>query len=345
MSTQEAALLEAHRNKTNGQFGERLHERPDIELGSDNHTRLLAFAGEQDASAEGRRLANQARLTAAALTVHAELPDADIVKLSKSGDSYRVAKVMDIHGQPMGQDEKDKVLEVFQEAGVRFIPAPLHLGEIRAWTPEGETPTSPRLSPKGRTVSVTMPDGSVITRTSSTRHYTHAVVATPRKPEVVREQIRKYISDDEAMLAAIEEALRQETLTIREDHRNASPGPDGVLKHIAYTVPGPRRYLAFCQGTSDRVVTGYSDADSKWHSGTCTVEEALTHSLKADRKSLEDRLKAGREVVASIDDGTYDPGPWAAISFSGSEYNATKSANTDQKYIKDKTLSVVPVDG
>lgn len=162
------------------------------------------------------------------------------------------------------------------------------------------------MNPAKRTFTIALADGAVASRTSR-NNYTHAVVASALIPDQVRRSTLQRIAEDELHIARLEKAL--ETMDVAV----VSRGIRGRAKNlnlegrVSWTL-----YTATLKGS------GPLDDDRKALSTWCNSEGFCSPAVHAQdqlatyarnklavlTKSLED----GRNRLAKLDAGTYDPG-------------------------------------
>jgi hypothetical protein len=83
-----------------------------------------------------------------------------------------------------------------------------------------------KTSPKGRTTTVTLPDGTVATRTSKTMVYTHAVVRSAEVPELVIANRENQIAYSEKIIKDIDDALVNPVFKISRRFNDRDRDPD-----------------------------------------------------------------------------------------------------------------------
>lgn len=214
------------------------------------------------------------------------------------------------------------------------------------------SPISPKVTSRGRTVYVTLPDGSVVDRTSKTREYTHAILCSPEDPAIVRAiktaDIKKYSADVAQYDAALAAPLK-----IRSKQLNRSVDPDvdyrgnpsyNSFEYTAYAADG-KTALATTRGNSKRELKGTYDAEGNYDvNRPGKLFDEMPGFLKAKRDQIQEWVENAEAVVKSIDDETYDPGSWSAWSFSASAANAGKTARSDGSRMPARSFHVVEID-
>ena len=339
-----------------GQYSFKTHGEAPVALGAagdDTITRLHEFADAQPGSTEGRGLANQARLSAAARNIHEGLPGAASFTLDKADGGYVVARAWDTRGYQLGEDDREYIVKHLREAGVGYIHTPVGLAEARQWEPDAVSPTSPKITSKGRTVFVTLPDGVVVDRTSKSNNYTHAIIASPENTDVVRklalveaDEHRKEVDDIDAALA--------EPLKIRSVQRVKTTGDPDVNhqgepvyynhEYRAYSTDG-KRLLKTLRGNSKQETQGAYDEDGKYHPDRIEkIFPAMKAALKERRNTVQGYVDKAMSTVEEIDNGTYNAGTWSAWGFSASAANAEKTARSSMNHAPARTFSAVEID-
>ena len=352
MNTQEKALIEAHRDKGSGQFGERHRPEADVTVGNPIAV-LENFIAAQPDTIEGRDRANRARISIAARTLAEKLPEAGTFTLEESDGDWTVSNAWNTRGWSLSAADRAVVDRELRAAGVAYTSAPVGLAGAREWTPDAITPTSPKVTSKGRTVYVTLPDGGVVDRTSKSRHYTHAVVATPEHPEAVIADRKKRAEEGRKLVADIDEALAAEKLTVKGKKRFRDKDPDigydgepcyNGCEFYAYAADG-KTVLAYVWGNSKGETRGGYGPDGEYDGDLpSTVRKDLRERLAEKRKLNLEAIERYEETIKEVQDGTYDLGTWSVYSFSGSAANAEKAARSSQGYTPTRHFSVMPVD-
>lgn len=215
------------------------------------------------------------------------------------------------------------------------------------------SPTSPKVTSKGRTVYVTLPDGRVATRTSKTREYSHAIVAHPEEPELVKAQAEARIRANEVDLARLDEALSADKLKVRTRTLSRRPDPDvgysgepsyNGFQYTAYSVDG-KHELADVRGNSKQEVKGTYDEEGNFDVHRMgKVFGALRTSMQEKRRLTQGYIDGATATIKAVDDGSYDLGSYEVSGFSASGVNADKAARANQGYMPTRRFSVQAID-
>lgn len=126
MNAQEAALIEANRNKGNGQFGERRRRAPELTLGAEdpaiarrermnNRTEQLLA----DLSV-ARRAVNNHRVAIAADELAAEGMAVGRVFIEGDNRSWWVSQAQDPDGGELSFDDAERIRRAMEDAGVEY---------------------------------------------------------------------------------------------------------------------------------------------------------------------------------------------------------------------------------
>lgn len=211
--------------------------------------------------------------------------------------------------------------------------------------------TSPKITSRGRTTNVTLPDGSVATRTSKSREYTHAVVLSPEVPELVIKNREATIRGAKADIAAREEALKDPKFKKRQRFRDdRNPDVDHKGEPVYY---GFEYFLMSADG-KERLeeIRG----NSTGHTQGCYDPESLDYDvrqvgrvipqLKLRTKLQMERAKASiteaEKDIEAVENGTYNLGSYSVASWSSRPDLANKAASQFSGWTRQTT--VVPVD-
>lgn len=207
------------------------------------------------------------------------------------------------------------------------------------------------LSTKRRTITVTLPDGHIATR-STKAAYTHAVIVSPEIPAKVKERTAEAVTQTLQTIADLQEALAADQLNIRGNNRAQDRDPDlgwdGLpsytgFVYTAFSNDGERQ-LSSQHGNSRQEARGYYESDGSYHGGIIVdVQTALRHLLELSLKECRGRLRKDQDTIKSVEEGAFDAGPWTAHAFSSSENLARKVVLRDQARYPTRTLRVVPV--
>lgn len=214
-------------------------------------------------------------------------------------------------------------------------------------------PTSPKVDSKGRTVFVTLPDGMVVKRTSKTRHYTHAIVASPEDPERVKESALQCIETYRKNIEALTAALDAPKLRLRKKLISRQGDPDVNYKgepsyngfdYSAYAEDG-KTVLATVRGNSKQLTRGGRGADGAWDPDLLlSISTALRSNMASKREDWEKWTRENQEKVEAVDNGTYDCGAYSVYGFSATKENARKTANGYGGPFQTRTFTVMEVD-
>lgn len=321
--------------------------------GEDTVGRLHDYANAQPSSAEGKGRANQARLAAAAHLLRERLPEAATFTLDRDEAGYVVARAWDTRGYQLGRDDRECIERALRESSVEYIHTPVGLSEARSWTPEAVSPTSPRIGSKGRTVFVTLPDGTVVDRTSKSMHYTHAVICSPEDTALVRRlaevEIERHQKEVDDIDAALAEPLK--IRSVRLSRGRDDPDLDYLgepvyngFEYRAYSTDG-KRVLKTVRGNSKQEVQGCYDEDGVYqHDRIEKVFAAMPGHLKSRRSTVRSFIEKAQNTINAVDAGTYNAGTWAVWGFSGSASNAEKTARSNGNSTPTRSFSAVEVD-
>lgn len=217
--------------------------------------------------------------------------------------------------------------------------------------PDAPSATAPKTSSKGRTTYVTLPDGSVATRSSKTKEYSHAVVQSPEIPELVIADREAQIRKAEADIAAREEALKDPKFKKRQRFPSDRRDPDVDYQgRPAYH--GFEYFLVDADGNKLEETRGNSKGDTQG----CYDPETLEYDVKKVGRAvpelklqtkkkierLKETIKDCREDIGKVNDGTYDLGRYGVISWASRPDLAQKAANTYTSRTRRTTVS--PID-
>lgn len=344
--------------ETDGKFGNQLHNESSVALtgpaGTAEISRLHEFANAQDSSTDGRGLANQARLAVAARLIHVGLPEAASFSLDRAEGGYVVAGAWDARGYQLDEDGREHIVKILRESRVGYIHTPVGLAAARTWDPDTVSLTSPKITSKGRTVFVTMPDGAVADRTSKSREYTHAVIGTPEDPELVKAKHRRLIAEQTSVIADIDEALGAEKLKVRSKQRfrgDRDPDVDyqgeptfNGFEYNAYSADG-KRILETVWGNSKQETRGGYDESGQYDGdkpGKAFGE--LGRRLQEKRNSYQGYNDTSEATIKAVEDGTYNLGEYAAWGFSASAANAEKTARSNESTMETRRYYAQEID-
>lgn len=191
------------------------------------------------------------------------------------------------------------------------------------------------------------------TRTSKTREYSHAIVAHPEDPELVKAHAESRIRVHEVELARLDEALAADKLKVRTRPLSRRPDPDVDyngepsyigFKYTAYSAVG-KHELADVRGNSKQEVKGTYDEEGNFDVRRMgKVFGALCTSLQEKRRLTQGYVDSAAATIKAVDDGSYDFGEYSVAGFSASAANADKAARADQGYMPTRRFSVQAID-
>jgi hypothetical protein len=212
--------------------------------------------------------------------------------------------------------------------------------------------TAPKVTSRGRTTNVTLPDGTVATRTSKTKEYSHAVVLGPEEPELVIANREARIRSAEAAIAAREEALKDPKFTKKRRFRD-DRDPD---LNYGGTEPAYNGFEYALKSTDGRENLEDKWGNSKGDTQGCWDPETFEYDVhKLGRvvpqlklQTLE-RIKRAKESIVenqadieAVKNGTYNLGSYGVASWSSRPDLAEKAANQYAGWTR--RVTVVPVD-
>jgi hypothetical protein len=211
--------------------------------------------------------------------------------------------------------------------------------------------TAPKVTSRGRTTNVTLPDGTVATRTSKSKEYSHAVVLSPEIPELVIANREEQIRSAQAAITAREEALKEPKFTKR---RRFNDGRDPDLDHKGGPVYYGFEYnLMSADGTQ---ILETMRGNSTGHTQGCYDPESFEYDVKEIGRVLP-QLKLHTKVainhakatiiaaeadIKAVNNGTYDLGKYGVPAWSSRLDLAQKAANQYAGWTRRAT--VTPVD-
>lgn len=212
--------------------------------------------------------------------------------------------------------------------------------------------TAPKVSSRGRTTSVTLPNGTVANRTSKTKEYTHAVVLGPEEPELVIKNREARIRSAQADIAAREEALKDPKFAKKQRFRDSDPDHDHRGEPVYY---GYEYYLMPADGSREPLET--IRGNSKGDTQGCYDPETFDYDVRKVGRAVPElkhqtllRIKQAKESIVenqsdieAVKNGTYDFGSYGVPSWSSRLDLAQKAANQYAGWTRRAT--VVPVDG
>ena len=212
--------------------------------------------------------------------------------------------------------------------------------------------TAPKVTSRGRTTIVTLPDGTVATRTSKTREYSHAIVLSPEVPELVIRNREARIRDAEASIAAREEALKDPKFTKKRRFRDdRDPDLDYKGEPVYYgfeynlmPADGGREPLETNRGNSKGDTQGCYDPDTFDYDVKKlgrAIPELKTQTRLRIQQARESIVEAQTDIE-SVKNGTYNLGGYGVPAWSSRLDLAQKAANQYAGWTR--TVTVTPVD-
>jgi len=212
--------------------------------------------------------------------------------------------------------------------------------------------TAPKVTSRGRTTSVTLPDGTVATRTSKSKEYSHAVVLGPEEPVLVISNREARIRSAEAFIAAREEALKDPKFAKKQRFRDGrDPDVDYQRKPVCYgfeyylmPADGSREPLETMRGNSKGDTQGCYDPDT-FDYDVKKIGRAVPELKLQTRHHIEQAKETAVESQADIEpvkNGTYNLGSYGVPAWSSRADLAQKAANQYAGWTRRAT--VTPVD-
>ena len=225
--------------------------------------------------------------------------------------------------------------------------------------PEAPAPEKPakKVTSKGVKTTVTLPDGSVDTRTSVKGNYTHAVVRGPETPELVIANREACIRHAETVIKDIEEAYVEPKHKIRNrgfSRRGEDPDLDykGEPSYHGFEV-----HLLKADGSTSLHSThsnskgfheGVYDHEAGKYDSTATELASLTirGSLLDQKKRSGEQIAQAQADIEAVKAGTYKFGGPFVARWSSREDLAMKAMNSSDLKHEHPTreMWVVPVD-
>lgn len=226
-------------------------------------------------------------------------------------------------------------------------------GQFAATAHSDDVPslTAPKTSSRGRTTTVTLPDGTTQTRTSKTREYSHAIVLSPHVPEKVIANREALIRSAEAAITARDEALREpqfrkKTRFPREQNPDTDyqgrPSYHG-FEYYLMSADGKER-LEDVRGNSTGDTGGSYDPVThdydvnKPGRAVPQLKIAAAVTIARARKDIE----SYKADIESVKAGTFDLGGYSVPAWSSRADLAQKAANQYSSWTRN--VSVLPVD-
>lgn len=213
------------------------------------------------------------------------------------------------------------------------------------------SPTAPKVTSKGRTTYVTLPDGTVATRTSKSKEYSHVVVLGPEIPELVIASREARIRSAEASIAEREEALKDPKFTKSRRFRDdKDPDVDYLGRPVHH---GFEYHLKSADGkTNLETLRGNSKGDTEGSYDPETFEyEHGKHGRAGAQLQLKtrDRINQAKESIArnqadidAVKNGTYNLGGYGVASWASRRDLAEKA--TGQYGGWTRRATVMPID-
>lgn len=196
-----------------------------------------------------------------------------------------------------------------------------------------------KVTSKGVTTTVTLPDGSVATRTSVKGNYTHAVVRGPETPELVISNREAQVRYAEQSIKDIEEAYKEPKHKIRNrgfNRHGQDPDLDykGEPSYHSFEVhlmkADGRTSLYSTHSNSKGICEGVYDYEAGKYDGKATQSASISI-----RDSLKDRMRLDRERIVeaqadieSVKAGTYEFGGPFVARWSSRQDLAEKAMNS-----------------
>jgi hypothetical protein len=212
--------------------------------------------------------------------------------------------------------------------------------------------TAPKVTSKGRTTSVTLPDGTVATRTSKTKEYSHVVVLSPEIPELVLRNREALIVRAQAAIAAREEALKDPKFAKKQrfrDDRNpdvdykGEPAYNG-FEYYLMPADGGREPLESMWGNSKGDTRGCYDPETFEYDVKKigrVVPELKLHTLDHIRQARKD-IASYEADIESVKNGTYNFGSYRVSDWASRPDLAEKASRQYAGWTRRAT--VTPID-
>lgn len=194
-----------------------------------------------------------------------------------------------------------------------------------------------RRTPKGGTSTLTLPDGTTVSGTTSVGKYTHALVLPPEDPELVREVRTARLSAIDKQIGLIDQALSGtgRNLAMSSNGFHSSGEDPDVRADGAHSYDGFKiRLMAddwetmiaqtWCD--SHQMVEGHYDEHGvRSPDGVQHARDYLSGQATAVRNVLVDERAGHVRALEELDAGTYDLGGYRVLSWSGMEGNLKAS--------------------
>ena len=186
-----------------------------------------------------------------------------------------------------------------------------------------------RRTPKGGTSTLTLPDGTTVSNTTSVGRYTHALVLPPEDPELVRETRTARLAAIDAQIGLIDQALSGTGRNLAmQSNAFHSPGEDPDLRADgAHSYDGFKiRLMAddwetmvaqtWCD--SRQMVQGaYDEHGVHSADGVQHARDYLSGQATAVRNVLVEERAGHLRALEELDAGIYDLGGYKAVTWSG----------------------------
>ena len=211
-------------------------------------------------------------------------------------------------------------------------------------------PKTRKVTSKGTEYTVTLPDGTVATRTSKKGNYTHVVVASPQFPEAVVAEAERVIERNTKDIEAIDRALAEPSFKRRQRFNDRDPdiGYSGTPVYYGFDawLSGPDgKSVASTTCNSHGVTSGVYDEKGEYEYRLGDVEGSLIGQATMKRLQSEEQIDAARKRIAAVNDGTYDFGPYGVVRWSSRADLAEKAASGEfAANIRTRSYTVMPID-
>ncbi|ACL42166.1 hypothetical protein Achl_4215 (plasmid) [Pseudarthrobacter chlorophenolicus A6] len=210
--------------------------------------------------------------------------------------------------------------------------------------------TAPKVTSRGRTTSVTLPDGTVATRTSKSREYSHAIVLSPEVPELVIANREARIRSAQAAISAREEALKDPKFTKRRRFRDdRDPDVDHKGEPVYYgfeynlmSADG-KEILETMRGNSKGDTQGCYDPETLDYDVKQVgrvIPQLKLHTQEAMHRAKETITEAEADIK-SVKEGTYNLGNYGVPAWSSRLDLAQKAANQYAGWTRRATVTAV----
>lgn len=211
--------------------------------------------------------------------------------------------------------------------------------------------TAPKVTSRGRTTNVTLPDGTVATRTSKSREYSHAIVLSPEIPELVIANREAQIRGAQAATTVREEALKDPKFTKRRrfrDDRDPDVDHKGQPAYYGFEYnlmsADGKEILETMRGNSKGDTQGCYDPENFDYDARevgRVIPQLKLHTQEAMRRAKE-TIAAAEADIEAVKTGTYDLGSYGVPAWSSRADLAQKAANQYAGWTRRAT--VTPVD-